>query len=259
VQNPSQTLKSVKGLGNTFELSPKWERTLPFFDIFYGLFIGSPQKKSKYQSWYLTPCCWLEVHNPTQALKSVKGLGNTFDLNSKWGRTLPSFDIFLWVIYRVPLPKKNPNIKVDIWHPAVGLRCIIPPRHLCQLKALAISLTLNTKWERHLPSFDISLWIIYKVPPKSKYQSWYLNPCCGLVVHNPTQALKSVKDLDNTFDLNSSGKELCRPSIFFYRLCIGSPPNPNIKVDIWHPVVDLRCIVPPRHLSQLTALTKLLI
>jgi hypothetical protein len=25
------------------------------------------------------------------------------------------------------------NIKVDIWNPAVGLRCIIPPRHLSQL------------------------------------------------------------------------------------------------------------------------------
>jgi hypothetical protein len=31
--------------------------------------------------------------------------------------------------------------KVDIWHPAVGLRCIIPPRHLCQLKTPTIPLT----------------------------------------------------------------------------------------------------------------------
>jgi hypothetical protein len=35
----------------------------------------------------------------------------------------------------------NPNIKVDILHPAVGLRCRIPPRHLSQLKARAITLT----------------------------------------------------------------------------------------------------------------------
>jgi len=52
------------------------------------------------------------MHNTTQALKSVKGLGNNFVLNPKWKRTLPSFDIFSWVIYRVLPP--NPNIKVDI-------------------------------------------------------------------------------------------------------------------------------------------------
>jgi hypothetical protein len=37
----------------------------------------------------LTPCCGPEVQKPTQALKSVKGPGNTFDLNLKWIRTLP--------------------------------------------------------------------------------------------------------------------------------------------------------------------------
>jgi hypothetical protein len=37
--------------------------------------------------------------------------------------------------------KVFPNIKVDILQPAVGLRCIIPPRHLRQLKAWAIPLT----------------------------------------------------------------------------------------------------------------------
>ena len=32
------------------------------------------------------------------------------------------------------------HIKVDIWHPAVGLRCRNPPRHLSQLKARVIPL-----------------------------------------------------------------------------------------------------------------------
>jgi len=55
----------------------------------------------------LTPCCGLEVQNPTQALKSVKGPGNTFDLNPEWEkRTLPSFGNFSWDIYRVLPPKK---------------------------------------------------------------------------------------------------------------------------------------------------------
>ena len=139
VHNLTQELKSVKDLDNTFDLNSKWERTVPSFDIFLWVMYRVPPPKSKYQSWYLTPCCGLEVHSPTQALKSVKGLGNTFDLSSKWERTLPSFDLFLWVIYKAP-PKKNSNVKVDMWHPAVGLRCIVPPRHLCQLKALTIPL-----------------------------------------------------------------------------------------------------------------------
>jgi hypothetical protein len=54
----------------------------------------------------LTPCCGLEVQKPTQALQSVKGPGNTFDLNSKWARTLPSLIYFSWDIYTDP-----PSIK----------------------------------------------------------------------------------------------------------------------------------------------------
>jgi hypothetical protein len=38
----------------------------------------------------LTPCCGLEVQKPTQSLKTVKDPGNTFDLNLKWARTIPS-------------------------------------------------------------------------------------------------------------------------------------------------------------------------
>jgi hypothetical protein len=43
VQNPTHSLKSVKDPGNTFELNPKWERTLPSFDNFYGIFIALPK------------------------------------------------------------------------------------------------------------------------------------------------------------------------------------------------------------------------
>jgi hypothetical protein len=63
----------------------------------------------------LTPYCGLEVQKPIQALKSVKDPGNTFDLNPKWSRTLPSLIYFSWDIYRdPPLHKKKSNIKVDI-------------------------------------------------------------------------------------------------------------------------------------------------
>ena len=38
-------------------------------------------------------------------------------------------------------PSPNQNIKVGLYHPDVGLRCIIPPRHLSPLKTLAIPLS----------------------------------------------------------------------------------------------------------------------
>jgi hypothetical protein len=54
----------------------------------------------------LTPYCGFEVQKPTQALKSVKGPGNTFALNPKWSRTLPSLIHFSWDINR-----DHPSIK----------------------------------------------------------------------------------------------------------------------------------------------------
>jgi hypothetical protein len=51
----------------------------------------------------LTPCYGLEVHYPTQALKSVKDPGNTFNVNPKWKRTLASLIYISWDIYRDPL------------------------------------------------------------------------------------------------------------------------------------------------------------
>jgi hypothetical protein len=61
--------------------------------------------------------------------------------------------------------KQNSNIKVDIWHPAAGLRYRNPPRHFSQLKARAIPLTLNPKWSRTLPSLIYFSWDIYRDPP----------------------------------------------------------------------------------------------
>jgi hypothetical protein len=57
------------------------------------------------------------------------------------GKNFAVLDIFLWDIYRDPLHNFFSNIKIDISHPAVGLRCIFPPRHLSQLKSQAIPLT----------------------------------------------------------------------------------------------------------------------
>ena len=72
---------SVKCLCNTFDLNLKWGRTLPS-EILHGIFIEPPPPSILfYRSWHLTPWCGLEVQKPTQALKSVKNMGNTFGLN----------------------------------------------------------------------------------------------------------------------------------------------------------------------------------
>jgi hypothetical protein len=42
------------------------------------------------------------MQKPTQALKSVKDPGNTFDVNPKWSRTLPFLIYFSWDIYTDP-------------------------------------------------------------------------------------------------------------------------------------------------------------
>jgi hypothetical protein len=46
-----------------------------------------PQFGFKYQSWYLTPCCGLQVHYPTKELMWVKEPDNTFSL-AKSGQEL---------------------------------------------------------------------------------------------------------------------------------------------------------------------------
>jgi hypothetical protein len=109
-EKPTQALQSVKGPGNTFDWKPKWSRTLPSLIYCSWNIYRNPlhKKKFKYESWYLTPYCGLEVQKPTQALKSVKDPGNTFDLNPKWSRTLPSLIYFSWDINRDhPSIKKN--------------------------------------------------------------------------------------------------------------------------------------------------------
>jgi hypothetical protein len=63
----------------------------------------------------LTPYCGLEVQKPIQALKSVKGPGNTFDINYKWLRTLPSLIYFSWDINRAPPSLKKNQISMFIF------------------------------------------------------------------------------------------------------------------------------------------------
>jgi hypothetical protein len=53
-----------------------------------------------------------------------------------------NINIFYGIFIETPLLHNFfSNIRIDISHPAVGLRCIIPPRHISQLKTRIIPLT----------------------------------------------------------------------------------------------------------------------
>jgi hypothetical protein len=49
-------------------------------------------------------------------------------------------DVIIYRVGNIPEHGTSLHIKVDICHPAVGLRCGNSPRHLNQLKTWAISL-----------------------------------------------------------------------------------------------------------------------
>ena len=122
MHKPTQALKSVKDPDNTFDLNLKWARTLPS-EILHGIFIKPPHPQILiYRSWHLTPCCGFEVQKSTHALKSVKSIGNTFDLNPKWARTLPS-----GILPRIFIEPPSPIILFyRSWHvtPCCGLKSV---------------------------------------------------------------------------------------------------------------------------------------
>jgi hypothetical protein len=87
------------------------------------------------------------------------------------GKNFAVLDKFLWDIYRDTLFHNFfPNIKIDIWHPAVGLRCIIPPT---SVKDLGNTLNLNPNWARTLLSLIYFSWVVYRVPPNPNIKVVY--------------------------------------------------------------------------------------
>ena len=95
------------------------------------------------------------------------------------GKNLLSLIYFSWDIYRDYPPQFVFNIKVDIWHPAVGLRCIIPTRHLSQIKTRSISIQDSTNIEitgRQLLLFEIGISLLKYKEMKLTGQllSWFV-------------------------------------------------------------------------------------
>jgi hypothetical protein len=60
---------SMKNILRTAKFLPTFGyfKGIPLDIFFYGIFIETPppQFVFKYQNWYFTPCCGLEVHYPT--------------------------------------------------------------------------------------------------------------------------------------------------------------------------------------------------
>ena len=244
------------------DINPKWTRTVP--SLAYLLWHISrnspPHVFFKNQSWYLIPCCGLEVQKPTQAHKSVKGPGNIADLNTKWSRTLPSLIYFSYDICRDPSPQLF--FKYQSWYLTSCCEFEVqkPNQVLTSVKGSDYTFDLISKWKTTLPSLIYCSWNIYRDPLHNfffKYQSWYLIPCYGFELQKPTQKHKSVKDPDNTFDLLSKWKRTTS-SLIFVSWDIYRDRHPqfvfsNIRFVIWQPVVGLRCRNPLRNVCQLKA------
>jgi hypothetical protein len=145
-------------------------------------------------------------------------------------------------------------MKVYIWYPNMGLRCIMPPRQLNQLKTPAIPLIETQCGQELCRPWYIFHGISIQIPStiffsNIKVDIWH--PAVGLRCIIPPRHSSQFKALVIHLTLAPSGKRTLRPSVIFHRICIGSPPNAYIKVDIWHAAVGLMCIIPPRHLRQL--------
>jgi hypothetical protein len=150
VQKPTQAFQSVKGLANTFDWNPKWERTLLFLIYLSWDIHRDPLHKQnfKYQRWYLTSYCGLEVQKPTQTLQSVKDPANTFDWNPKWERTLLSLIYVSWDINRDPLHKHN--FRYQRWYSTLccGLEVQKPTQALQSVNGQANTVDWNPKLAR---------------------------------------------------------------------------------------------------------------
>jgi hypothetical protein len=170
VQKPTQTLASVKGPGNTFPLCSKWARTLPpliycSWDIYrYHPFT----KKNQISKLIFDTLLWAwsaETHPCTYVSYSA---GQYRWLNLQVGKNFAVLNIFSWDIYRNPPPQKNSNIKIDIWHPVVGLRCRNLAWHLMLIKVPVNTFDLDPKWTRTLRSLIFFDGIFIETTPSQK-------------------------------------------------------------------------------------------
>jgi hypothetical protein len=161
---------------------------------------------------HLKPTAWCEI--PTQELSRL-------------------WHIFYGIFIENPLYNLFSNIKVGVWHPAGDLRCIFPPGHLSQnwLKCLdgIMHHKPTARCQISILIFEKKLWRGFSINiPWKIYQGWQ-SSCRLLAKLKIVSKNFSVLDIFVLWDI--------------YR----TPPLhnffSNIKVDIWHPAVGLRCII----------------
>jgi hypothetical protein len=117
-----------------FQISKLIFDTLIWKNIVEGVLYKYPMKNISRMAKFLPT--FGKVKDIARVFNWLKCLGGIMHLKPTAGCQISI------LILENPLHNFFSNIKVDIWHPAVGLRCIIPPSHLSQLKTRAISLTL---------------------------------------------------------------------------------------------------------------------
>jgi hypothetical protein len=162
VQKHTQALMSVKDPGNTIDLNPRRQSSWPLGVSVKGIVrafnwlkclggflhlkptVGchiSPlifenafmeRGLHKVDIWH--PADDLRCRNPHRHLSRLKVQAIPLTWAPSGQELCRPWYIFHGIFIETLLHKKKSNIKVDIWHPAVGLTCRNPPRHLSQLR-----------------------------------------------------------------------------------------------------------------------------
>ena len=107
------------------------------------------------------------ILNPN--LVTFSCIGRSWWMTHKYGNS--GNDVVICRVGNIPEHGTSLHFKVDIWHPAVGLTCGNPPRHLNQLKTWAISLIETPSGQELCRSWYIVHDIFIGThPPQNKIQ-----------------------------------------------------------------------------------------
>jgi hypothetical protein len=145
VRKPTQAFKSVKDLGNIFDLIPKWQELCRPWYIFHEIFIILTYLPAttivytfpfRFCLFFQKTYCYifLMFYNYT-IFRLMRCLHVNRNLTHQYG--ISGNDVIICRVGNIPEHGTSLHIKVDIWHPAVSLRCGNPPRYLNKLKTRA--------------------------------------------------------------------------------------------------------------------------
>jgi hypothetical protein len=122
----------------TFDINPKWERTLPSVANFSWDIYRVPQKNPNIYADIWHPALGLRCWYPPRHLRQIRSAKYLWSKPQVGKDFAVRCQFFMGYLYGSP--KRNQNIW-KLPHPAVGLRCKNPPRHLSHIKSREIYLT----------------------------------------------------------------------------------------------------------------------